>query len=100
MSNMVYCRGCGKEIHTSAGSCPSCGAVQKEEIQGEKSRITAALLAFFLGFIGVHRFYLGKIGSGFLYLIFCWTFIPYIISFIEFIIYLCMSDKDFAKKYG
>ena len=25
---MVFCRGCGKEIHESAQSCPLCGAVQ------------------------------------------------------------------------
>lgn len=27
---MVFCRGCGKEIHESAVSCPQCGAVQFE----------------------------------------------------------------------
>ena len=26
--NMVFCRGCGKEIHETATSCPSCGAIQ------------------------------------------------------------------------
>ncbi len=25
---MVFCRGCGKEIHKSAATCPSCGASQ------------------------------------------------------------------------
>jgi uncharacterized membrane protein YhaH (DUF805 family) len=25
---MVYCRGCGKEIHHTAPTCPHCGAVQ------------------------------------------------------------------------
>jgi TM2 domain-containing membrane protein YozV len=29
-----------------------------------KSRLAAALLAFFLGALGVHRFYVGKIGTG------------------------------------
>ena len=43
----MFCSGCGKEIHETAKSCPSCGAQQK--VQGEKSRIAAALLAFFLG---------------------------------------------------
>lgn len=67
---------------------------------GKKSRIAAALLAFFLGGFGVHKFYLGRIGWGILYLLFCWTFIPALVAFIEFIIYLCMSDEDFARKYG
>ena len=66
---------------------------------GSKSRIAAALLAFFLGGIGVHKFYLGQVGWGFLYLIFCWTFIPVIAAFVEFIIYLTMSDQAFAAKY-
>ena len=70
------------------------------QVQVKKSRIAAALLAFFLGGFGAHKFYLGKIGQGFLYLIFCWTFIPAIIAFIEFIIYLCDSDEKFARKYG
>ena len=62
-------------------------------------RMTAALLAIFLGGLGGHKFYLGRIGQGILYLLFCWTFIPAIISFIEGIIFLTMSDADFAAKY-
>ena len=30
----------------------------------EKSKTVAALLCFFLGSLGIHRFYLGKIGTG------------------------------------
>jgi TM2 domain-containing membrane protein YozV len=33
-----------------------------------KSRLVAALLCFFLGTLGVHRFYLGKVGTGVLML--------------------------------
>ncbi|EOC1691855.1 TM2 domain-containing protein [Cronobacter turicensis] len=96
--SMVFCRGCGKEIHESARACQQCGATQL--IGGNKNRISAALLAFFLGGFGAHKFYLGKIGQGLLYLIFCWTFIPSIIAFVEFIIYLCDTDEYFARKYG
>jgi predicted RNA-binding Zn-ribbon protein involved in translation (DUF1610 family) len=27
--SMVFCRGCGKEIHETALTCPHCGAQQK-----------------------------------------------------------------------
>ena len=26
---MIYCRGCGKEIHEDAQACPKCGAPQQ-----------------------------------------------------------------------
>jgi len=28
MNGMVFCRGCGKEIHSTAPTCPTCGAPQ------------------------------------------------------------------------
>ncbi len=64
----------------------------------KKNRIVAALLALFLGGLGIHKFYLGKVGTGIIYLIFCWTGIPSIIAIIEAIIYLTMSDAKFAQK--
>lgn len=68
---MVHCRGCGKEIHETAQNCPQCGAPQRVETLGvtsEKRMLPAAILCFFLGFLGVHRFYVGKIGTGILQL--------------------------------
>lgn len=55
------------------------------------NKIAYCLLAFFLGGIGIHKFYAGKTGSGILYLLFCWTGIPWVISMIEFIVGLCKS---------
>ena len=34
----------------------------------EKSKAVAALLCFFVGLLGIHRFYVGKIGSGLLWM--------------------------------
>ena len=42
-----------------------------------------------MGWAGIHKFYAGRIGAGIVYLLFCWTGIPAIIAFIEFIIGLC-----------
>lgn len=56
------------------------------------NKVVYCLLAFFLGGIGVHKFYAGKIGTGILYLLFCWTFIPGFIAFIEFIIGICKKS--------
>ncbi|MEN9920083.1 MAG: hypothetical protein RL662_2519 [Bacteroidota bacterium] len=65
-----------------------------------KSKTTAAILAIFLGGIGVHRFYLNQIGVGILYLIFCWTFIPLIVSLIDFIWLLAMDENRFNLKFN
>ena len=37
--------------------------------KSEKSNTVAVLLCFFLGFLGVHRFYVGKVGTGILQLV-------------------------------
>ena len=48
-----------------------------------KNDVAAILLAFFLGSFGAHRFYLRENGWGLLYLCFCWTFVPHLVSFVE-----------------
>ena len=65
-----------------------------------KNKITAALLALFLGWMGIHKFYLGEKGKGLLYLLFSWTGIPLIISIINFFVLLFMSDEKFNEKYN
>ena len=65
-----------------------------------KNKGVAILLCLFLGGVGAHKFYLGKSGAGIMYLLFCWTFIPAILSFIDLIRLLVMSDKEFDAKYN
>ncbi len=65
-----------------------------------KSKMTAALLAIFLGSFGLHKFYLGQVTWGLLYLFLFWSSISMILGFIEGIYYLTMSDKDFEAKYS
>ncbi|ANB57021.1 TM2 domain protein [Anoxybacillus sp. B7M1] len=65
-----------------------------------KNKVVAGLLAILLGGLGIHKFYLGKLGQGILYLLFSWTGIPSIIGFIEGIVYLVKSDEEFNRKYN
>ena len=65
-----------------------------------KNKTTAAILAFFLGVIGVNPFYLGQGGLGLHYLIFRWTFIPAITAFVNFIIFQTMVENKFNTKYN
>jgi len=99
----VYCRGCGGAIHESAPTCPKCGAPQRVTQEGGigsgRSRTVAAMLAFFLGGLGAHRFYVGSILLGLVYLVFCWTFIPAMVSLVEGIYFLTLSDSEFARRY-
>lgn len=126
-SDTVECPFCAEQINARAKKCRHCGetidvalrkaeeALRASSRQGNvymnaavaaaparpaKSRMTAFVLALLLGGIGAHKFYLGSSGLGILYLIFCWTFIPGIIAFIEAIILLCTSDEAFHLKYG
>lgn len=83
--------------------------LEKNISSGEgKSKIVAALLAFFLGGLGIHKFYLGCNSAGIIMLVvFLFGFILLgipsliigVIAFIEFIMYLIKSDEDFQRIY-
>ena len=62
----------------------------------EKKRLVALLLCFFLGTIGIHRFYVGKVGTGVLMILTAggmgiWTLIDFIM-----IIVGSFKDKEGA----
>lgn len=67
--------------------------------QGNVNKIVYCLLAFFLGWCGAHKFYANKISAGICYIIFCWTFIPAFIAFIEFIVALCKESDAYGNIY-
>ena len=66
-----------------------------------KDKNVAGILALFLGWLGIHRFYLGQTGLGIFYLIFCW-FLPvmFIIGLIDAISLLSMDKENFDFKYN
>jgi TM2 domain-containing membrane protein YozV len=65
-----------------------------------KSRILAIVLALLLGGLGIHKFYLGKVAQGILYILFVWTGIPSFIAWIEALVYLTRSNEEWAAQHG
>ncbi|ONN64977.1 hypothetical protein [Herbaspirillum sp. VT-16-41] len=55
--SMVFCRGCGKEIHNSAPLCPHCGAPQSQASSAASGSlwlaITGIVLAIFAAICAV-----------------------------------------------
>lgn len=101
MTARKYCSGCGTLIHRDAPICPHCGAPQADvRLVSRKNRGIAILLALLFGGLGLHKFYLGRIGWGLLYLCFFWTFIPSAVAFVEAILYAAMGEEAFHAKYG
>lgn len=62
------------------------------ENRSPKSWIATLLLCFFLGGLGVHRFYVGKVGTGIVWLLTCGLL--GIGTLIDFIVILCGNFKD------
>ena len=106
----MFCKHCGKEIDEGTKFCPSCG---KEQASGSvqsnpsipsedispKSRTIAALLAFFLGGLGIHRFYVGKSGTGVAQILLTCCFgLGCIWALIDLVVILCGNFRDSDNK--
>lgn len=65
-----------------------------------KDKNVAAILALFMGGVGVHKFYLGRIGAGVLYLLFSLTFIPALLGLIDFFVLALMDKDEFDRRYN
>jgi TM2 domain-containing membrane protein YozV/predicted RNA-binding Zn-ribbon protein involved in translation (DUF1610 family) len=72
----------------------------KQRARGYKTKTSAALWCFFLGGVGAHHFYLGNTVRGILYLLFCWIYIPALLSLIDLIVILCTNEERFDEKYN
>ncbi|MCM8732086.1 TM2 domain-containing protein [Hephaestia sp. GCM10023244] len=71
---------------------------------GGRNKYIAAILAFLFGMLGVHRFYLGRNGSGVVMLVLSLTVVglpvSWLWSMVDTIRYLVMPDDEFAARYG
>ncbi len=70
------CPNCGTPVAADARFCPRCGADLSAAAArpampyiSPYNRLVALLLCIFVGYLGVHRFYVGKIGTGILWLL-------------------------------
>lgn len=104
-----FCWKCGAKITKDALFCPKCGESQKRSADSHeqqhkehrendpnissKSRLIAFLLAFFLGYFGVHRFYVGKIGSGIAMILVNWLTLG-IWGLVDLILICCGTFTD------
>ena len=100
----MFCKKCGADIG-DAQYCPQCG--EASEVVGSApapvytgktvNKIAYALIAIFIGGIGIHRFYAGRWLSGILYLLFFWTCIPALLGLIEGIIAITRDDDGYGN---
>ena len=66
----MFCKHCGAEILDQAVICPKCGCATNANANvadpnaSDKTWLATLLLCWFLGTFGIHRFYVGKTGTG------------------------------------
>ena len=70
----------------------------------DRNKYIAALIAFLVGPLGIHRFYLGRTGSGIAMILLSCTVVGLLATipwaFVDMIRYLVMSDREFARRYA
>jgi len=103
----MFCVNCGKELSNQAVYCPNCGhpvrtpwmapGFQADKTVSPCSRLATLLFCFFLGWLGVHRFYVGKVGTGILMLITIGGFGVWVV--IDFIMIVVGGFTDADRRY-
>ena len=78
--------------------------VVRQPAASDRNKYVAALLAFFLGTFGIHRFYLGRNGTGVLMIVLSITIVGLLVTgiwaLIDMVRYLIMSDAEFEHRYA
>lgn len=96
-----FCKHCGEKIAAEAVICPKCGCqvenlgTDDKPTADSKDKVVAALLCFFLGMLGAHKFYENKVGTGIVYLL---TFlVGWILFFVPTLILAIVCIVDFIN---
>lgn len=113
--SLVKCEECDQMISDKATVCPHCGHTKStvasessnlfEDGPSGRNRAVAGLLAILLGCFGIHYFYCGKSTAGIvcilLTLLSCGVLgaIIGLITFVQGIMMLVMSQQEFERKY-
>jgi TM2 domain-containing membrane protein YozV len=83
---------------------PVAASAPRAAAYDDRNKYIAALIAFLIGPLGIHRFYTGRTGSGIAMLLLSCTVIGLFVTvpwgFIDMIRYLVMSDREFAARYA
>ena len=95
----MYCSNCGAEVNDNAVVCVKCGCAVNQPkpvyYNGScKDWLVTLLLCLFVGCFGIHRFYVGKTGTGIIQLLTCggcgiWALIDLIV--------ICMGNFTDAE---
>ncbi len=90
-----FCYNCGQAVQQMAEVCLNCGVSLKKAVGGKLAgydKTTLALIAFFLGSIGVHNFMMGESKKGIFKIVMTCCFgIGAILALIDFI--KILTDK-------
>lgn len=98
----VYCPHCGTKVPENVKFCPKCGnAISSPSPAGRKDKLVAGLLAIFLGYLGIHYFYIGKTTAGIITIVLslCTCGLWSVITLIQGILMLVSTDEAFNEKY-
>lgn len=110
-ADCVVCPKCGKQVeelqyakhdniiinnnnNASSSAAAASFISSNTDMISPKSWLTTLLLCLFLGGIGIHRFYVGKIGTGILMILLLFTGISSVWALIDFILIILSKFKD------
>lgn len=119
-----FCKHCGQIIDSDCVVCPKCGKQVENlnsyggngngpiiinnnnnnnnnnfmggynSVVSPKSWLVTLLLCLFVAVFGIHRFYAGKIGTGIIMILLCWTGISAIWALVDLIMIILSKFKD------